>query len=375
MLKSLRTLLLLCIFSNNLNNLEANITALSIGIGVVSAASYEIYSEPKTGKKETVDKKTEKKSRFSHLTNKETIKKIVKKGVLGGLTGGFFGYIISKKTPTKSLNKQTISPTPPKHPHSHPPVFHQQNKNNSSPPIIQKTNPQAEKKTPKDIQLNTVTLDEWWGSENATKGGFVLPFFYENGEKYYIFGNEWIQTGWCPFGGKCDNGETALEGATREFWEESGVQRNTLEQLMIDVDRKSRAENGGIFTICTNSDQEDKNPNLIIFYFAEWSKKEIFNAFGNHDNEMDAFGFIKESSLKDVLKNMSVIKNTNSEDFKEEYKCFFKSQKEIVETMVGNQHEDGLRDLIYYLSFYFVDTSKTKKLKTGEYCFDLRYAQ
>ena len=385
MLKTVKNLLLFSIFLNNFNYVEANITAVSAGIGTVFAASYEICSQYKVIKKEESEAKVQKKKkqRF-HVTNQEALKKIVKTSALGGLIGGFTGYVISKKTtqPNPKSNKNSTSqPTFKQKNYSKPqPVYPQSNSNTKTQKNkqqISNSHPQNKVKNIKDTHLNTVELNEWWKSKNATKGGFVLPFFYEDGEKNYIIGSEnYRAIGWCPFGGQCDSDETALECATREFWEESGVRgghtshssslnsnkKSILKKLMLDVDKKSRAENGDIFAICTNSDQVDKKPNLLIFYFVEWSKEEILNAFGNHDKEMTGFGIIKESDLKKVLlKGMNTVNGKN----REAIKSFYSQQTGLVSLEKGSLYQgtDGLRDLMHYLVFISLTAQKLKNLK------------
>ncbi|PCI74596.1 hypothetical protein COB28_00590 [Candidatus Dependentiae bacterium] len=61
MLKTVKNLLLFSIFLNNFNYVEANITAVSAGIGTVFAASYEICSQYKVIKKEESEAKVQKK--------------------------------------------------------------------------------------------------------------------------------------------------------------------------------------------------------------------------------------------------------------------------------------------------------------------------
>ena len=69
-----------------------------------------------------------------------------------------------------------------------------------------------------EIKLNDMDIN----------GGGVIPFSYDNGELYFLFGREskdiqWSEKGlWSSFGGSIDkSNETNFEGIIREFSEES----------------------------------------------------------------------------------------------------------------------------------------------------------
>lgn len=224
------------------------------------------------------------------------------------------------------------------------------------------------KNTLVSISGSQMNLNQWW-KKGKSKGGFVLPYYVENQEKFYIFGNETVSGwGWAPFGGKCDAGEDPLTNAAREFLEESGLQKTwTLERMKVELMKKTKPTDR--FAALTNPQNKEK-PNLMIYYFVEWNKEEILNAFKNRDGEMTAFGSISESNLKQILSelNSEISKNKSFDADR-----FLLNKKGIVKNLTGTVTTDGLRGLISYLRVYIQNPSSEKipTFASGEKYFDL----
>ncbi len=81
---------------------------------------------------------------------------------------------------------------------------------------------------PSTPQTNSRTPVLFSTSNHARKtshtGAGVLPYCIQNGEVYFLLSKEGFGSDahtWCDFGGGKDRGETALQTAARECWEES----------------------------------------------------------------------------------------------------------------------------------------------------------
>ncbi|MES2122632.1 MAG: NUDIX domain-containing protein [Chlamydiota bacterium] len=81
---------------------------------------------------------------------------------------------------------------------------------------------------PTHTQQTSHTPTLFSASNHARKtshtGAGVLPYCIQNGEVYFLLSKEGFGSDahtWCDFGGAKDRGETALQTAARECWEES----------------------------------------------------------------------------------------------------------------------------------------------------------
>ncbi|AYV85871.1 MAG: hypothetical protein Solivirus1_28 [Solivirus sp.] len=125
------------------------------------------------------------------------------------------------------------------------------------------------------IKIHRATIEEF-----AHNSGFVLPVFEMGGEFYCLLGRETKGSDrgrWDSWGGKRDPGETPLETASREFWEESLLEYSTsLAKTQIYVQNNS-------IPICIY-DGRSLGHMLYITFFKPWQIFLLIEKFRNTAN-------------------------------------------------------------------------------------------
>jgi 8-oxo-dGTP pyrophosphatase MutT (NUDIX family) len=329
---------------------------LLAGLHEVHLASKKINTKKKKNKKKIIDTPENNGATlaeiYKEINRSHFVLKITTGTVLGGLLGLLSNQCMNEEI-TKERKKTTLRKTSP--PTSSTISVPQK------PKISSKTIPTT---ISSKIKGTEITLDQWWKKGNK-KGAFVMTYYIENGKKYYILGNERTGSGWAPFGGKCDRGETCLQSAAREFKEESGIALD-LGNIQKTLNATAPTDR---FAVRTNSPSSPTSDQMI-FYFVEWNKDDIINSFGKHDTEMTAFGIIAEDDLQRILSELNKEKSKNKSFDTDAYLL---KQTNIVKTLKGKITKDGLRGLMSYLRIYIQNPASAKipTFASGEKYFDM----
>jgi hypothetical protein len=191
---------------------------------------------------------------------------------------------------------------------------------------------EKKKKEPEILVQNqlSISLDDWY-KKGTTRSAFVLPYYFENGKKYYFLGCEYEdfkrdnppttpRLTWSLFGGKSDvKGMAPLNDAAREFVEESGYLGNAckdhkltlackliINQAMNLIKAGYENDPTEVFAINTNNPKNSKT-NYIVFYQFPVEKQKCIDGFNNKDHEMKAFGAIAADDLKRIMLSAFII--------------------------------------------------------------------
>ena len=151
-------------------------------------------------------------------------------------------------------------------------------------------------------------------------GGGILPIAFHDGELYFLFGEECDERRWIDFGGGKEKGESILQTATRECYEEINGFFGSINELKQMVKHnlllKINIENYSSFLVKMNYD-----PNLPIY-------------FNNHNK------FIKQNLPHLICKNglfeKRQIKWMTIDDLKQKRYSFRTYYNKTIEEIIRN---------------------------------------
>lgn len=151
-------------------------------------------------------------------------------------------------------------------------------------------------------------------------GGGVLPYWVNEGVIYFLLSKEGFGSAkntWCDFGGAKDRGETLLDSAARECWEESRGILGDLKTIRKKISQSAPiGKKYGMFFLEVDRSQDLTNNNFVKRTFSDFHRMEkteiawvkaddVFKAVISGDrvsSSIELRGFFAET-LSEALKN------------------------------------------------------------------------